>query len=50
MSALFLALDAIPDERPDLILQILAFSPISQMTNDPQGDAQEWGERVDADL
>ena len=50
MSALFLALDAIPDERPDLILQILAFSPISQMTCDPQGDAQDWGERIDADL
>lgn len=50
LSALFLALSAIPEGRDDLTMQILAFAPISQMSQDPQGDAQEWGERVDADL
>lgn len=50
LSALFLALDAIPEDRPDLTMQVLAFAPISQLSGDPQGDAQEWGERVDADL
>lgn len=50
MSSLYLALDAIPDGRPDLIRQIMAFSPISQRSRTPQRDAQLWGECVDADL
>lgn len=50
LSALFLALDAIPEDRPDLTMQVLAFAPISQLYCDPQGDAQEWGERIDANL
>lgn len=50
LSALFLALDAMPEDRPDLTTQVLAFAPICQLYGDLQVDAQEWGERTDADL
>ena len=48
LAVLFLSLDAIPAGDTYLTRSILAFAPISQRTQDPQGDAQAWAEAADA--
>ena len=48
LSALFLALDAIPATDTYLLRSIIAYAPISQRSNDPVGDAQAWAEETDA--